>query len=439
MLLLCLVLRITREFMDNKLTSQFLQKVIRWDFDSNLLTSLTIDNVLGGGQGDWWLGRIPVDNSTSIAHHGARHPNGSLGMIVNPSVERLRRPTMETILQISNSTCPDVSSRFGIEGEGGNAVLHKIRRGLQKAKWQLQHNSSLGKPPKILCMIYTVFTDNDQHSGQAAIADTWGKECDGFIGASNLTDHSIGTIDLPHYGPEEYKNMWQKIRSIWTYAYDHYLNDYDYFYIAGDDTYVLVDNMRLFLQGPEVKRLEQGYLDRISMHHAVHGAKMSAQLRPRPLFFGNLMIHKRLPVIAGGPGYILNKAALQLWGENGADSFRTTWQDPREDVFMADFFFTQRVFISETQDSCNGWRFAESAQLTSEFNGINSPITPAALKAKYGFEIPPYLDSVSEYEISFHLKYDKNRLATLGLSTRDLILRYHAFFNGWCRVDNFTR
>ena len=47
-----------------------------------------------------------------------------------------------------------------------------------------------------------------------------------------------------HEGPESYFNMWQKIRSMWAYAYDNYRNDYDFFHIGGDDMYVVVDNLR---------------------------------------------------------------------------------------------------------------------------------------------------------------------------------------------------
>ena len=69
----------------------------------------------------------------------------------------------------------------------------------------------------ILCMIYTVHIENNPHANVRAQADkTWGRQCDGFIAASNLTDHSVGAmmIDLAHNGEEEYANMWQKTRTF---------------------------------------------------------------------------------------------------------------------------------------------------------------------------------------------------------------------------------
>lgn len=442
LLLILLVIGLIRIFTSNNLTSTFTFPQDSFVFSTNFLDRRWIVGYDEQGgridSSDWWIGRISLDNSTPIVHQGAKHPNGSLGMILNPTTQRLRRPTAQSMMAKFKAMCPHPGTRYGIESEEGNLVLHKIKKGLEKAKRELQRQAKVRPPVKILCMIYTVYLDDDQHSSQSAIADTWGRDCDGFFGASNLTDHSIGTIDLPHVGPEDYDNMWQKIRSMWTYAYDHYLEDYDYFYIAGDDTFVLLDHMRLFLQGPQVQRLEEGYLDRISTYHSENSTKETANLRPRPLYFGNLMHNRGYPMIAGGPGYILNRAALRLWGEKGADSFRTKLYISSEDFCMAWFFISQGVFISETQDEANGWRFAGSGEKTSKFNGMNSWTKPNISRTKYGLVIPPYIDAVSEHQLSFHLKFDGPRLHRMKLDTRDLIYRYHAFFNGLCEADCST-
>ena len=116
--------------------------------------------------------------------------------------------------------------------------------------------------------------------------------------------------------------VWQKIRSMWTYAYDHYMNEYDYFFIAGDDVYVAVENLRVYLDGPEVQRLKDGYMDNISNHYWYRQrAEETAKLRPRPLLFSTPMMWKQVPVIAGGAGYLINSAALKVWGEKGADQY----------------------------------------------------------------------------------------------------------------------
>ena len=46
-------------------------------------------------------------------------------------------------------------------------------------------------------------------------------------------------LDILHVGGEEsyQNNMWQKARSIWAYISDHYLDDYDWFHLGGDDLF----------------------------------------------------------------------------------------------------------------------------------------------------------------------------------------------------------
>jgi len=171
----------------------------------------------------WWRGRADITN-VSHPHLGARlwvtgNQEPLLQMIVNPSPERLSsycnsdrevknvNQTKEKIL------CPrglDSRPTWGIEGKGGNAALLKIRGGIQEYLYNTT-NSVVGKKrnSKILCMVYTVGLP-ESRSSLKATSETWAHRCDGFFAASNETNHFLGAIDLPHKGPEEYANMWQK-------------------------------------------------------------------------------------------------------------------------------------------------------------------------------------------------------------------------------------
>ena len=87
-------------------------------------------------------------------------------------------------------------------GEEGPAGL----RGLYKIKKALTRNV-----PKIrlLCMVYS---HSNRHDVVRSIAETYGRNCDGFWVASNLTDATIGASVFPHTGEESYRNMYNKIR-----------------------------------------------------------------------------------------------------------------------------------------------------------------------------------------------------------------------------------
>jgi hypothetical protein len=178
----------------------------------------------------WWIGQYDTTN-LSHPHLGARHPDdGSIGWIVNPSVDRLRPADQQRFVEENTKVCPPTTHvHYGIEGEGGNKVLHKIQRGLDKSRHELLSTSSSStsssiaaaaaaattQQPRILCMIYTCSRNDTGHINLAAIAYTWGRRCDGFIGFSNVTDHSVGAIDFNHQGPPTYTNStFQKLMHI---------------------------------------------------------------------------------------------------------------------------------------------------------------------------------------------------------------------------------
>ncbi|OEU11205.1 hypothetical protein FRACYDRAFT_151906, partial [Fragilariopsis cylindrus CCMP1102] len=160
---------------------------------------------------------------------------------------------------------------------------------------------------KILCLVYTYSPMRYLVRTQAIV---WGRQCDGYIAFSNETIPELGIYQLPtnneYSGVEEesYTNMWQKTRRIWKYVHDHFVEDYDYFYISGDDVYLLVNNFRSYIQN-ELELLVSDS-DSVSV----------------PRHFGSWLPSKSM--IAGGPGYTLNKAALQQFFEITITTTTTT-------------------------------------------------------------------------------------------------------------------
>jgi len=359
-------------------------------------------------------------------------------MIVKPSPERLATPKKNFVDTIKPETlCPKGP---GIEHTNGLDALLKVRSGIQKYNNRVIDQGEHRKTKsKILCMVYTVDTPK-LRANLKAVAETWGRKCDGFFAASNITDHSLGAIDLVHQGEEEYENMWQKIRSIWAYAYDHYLEEYDFFHICGDDVYIAVENLQSFFDGPDVLRLEKGYLDEISGHpdYIDKASKWTSSeyykdvhgLSARPLWFGSPGRHRKSVFPCGGPGYTMNRAALEFFGKVGLPSYLASNKDSREDLFMGSFFTQHGIFLSHVTDRFKGSRYGETAAITNQ--PCSMPKNCPGLKLmmeRYGYGMGDNLEGVSEEMSSFHLKHDyKGRLG----SVPELIYRYHAILYDLC-------
>ena len=195
-----------------------------------------------------------------------------------------REGTRTAHIPLTHETVCALGPGQGMEDEGGYKLLaEKIQLVAEN-----QHNNN-GTNPSLLCAIYS-------HQGMFDLARTaaltWGSHCDGFLIFGNgPTIPELGLLHLPHEGDESYDNMWQKVRAIWTYVHDHYVDQFDFFHLGGDDMYVLAPNLRFHLARLETQFPNQPIFT--GQHVPLHGGKDSS-------FY-----------VTGGPGYSLNRLALQ--------------------------------------------------------------------------------------------------------------------------------
>jgi hypothetical protein len=185
----------------------------------------------------------------------------------------------------------------------------------------------------------------------------------------------------------------------------------------------VVDNLRAYVDGPLVERLEDGHLDAIARRHTQASSNSNTTTAsPRPLLFGHPMsLPDRTLCPAGGRGYTLNRAALKLFGQAGVDHHMVNVTDPREDVMMGRFFWDNKVFITDTRGPDGGILNGPSAE-----NG--RPKSIHILTRRYGIRYNS-MSRYSKYRISFHLKSDVGMLDSLNLTMADQIYRYHAILN----------
>ena len=50
---------------------------------------------------------------------------------------------------------------------------------------------------------------------------------------------------------ETFHNIWQKVRNSWIIIGIHLIDNFDYYFICGDDTYVIIDNLRKYLSSQD--------------------------------------------------------------------------------------------------------------------------------------------------------------------------------------------
>jgi glycoprotein-N-acetylgalactosamine 3-beta-galactosyltransferase len=167
---------------------------------------------------------------------------------------------------------------------------------------------------------------------------------------SNKTDRALGTVEIPHEGAEEYNNIWQKVRSMWSYIYDNYYDKYDWFHIGGDDLFLIVENLRLYLESEEIQTAANGgtYLP---------NGDETTQV---PLFMGRrFALGGNMEDIfnSGGSGYTVNKASLKLIVTEGFPNHWPHAHSFSEDTFIAKIFRKFGVYPYDTKDDDGGERY----------------------------------------------------------------------------------
>lgn len=123
----------------------------------------------------------------------------------------------------------------------------KVKQKVQVAKDTSLYDETLAqemyKKVRILCMIVTM-PKNHKTKAQH-VRDTWGRRCNKIIFISSGFDPDLETIDA--HVKESREFLWEKTKFLFQLAYDKYLNEFDFFLKADDDTYMFMENLRHML------------------------------------------------------------------------------------------------------------------------------------------------------------------------------------------------
>jgi len=167
-----------------------------------------------------------------------------------------------------------------------------------------------------------------------SVVDAWAWKCDGFFAASTLTNETLGAVDLPHQGVESYGNMWQKTRSIWAYIHDNYVEDYDYFWLGGDDVDLIVENLRNSLAEVTDYNPAGANDNDIPVYMG----------SPVPMTGGNNFC-------GGGTGYVLNQVAVKRLIVEVLPTCHVNKTISAEDRFLSICFLTIGIICGDTADA----------------------------------------------------------------------------------------
>jgi len=223
---------------------------------------------------------------------------------------------------------------------------------------------------------------------------------------SDLTDLDLPALNVPHEGKEEYDNIWQKVRSIWLLVYQRHYEEFDWFYIGGDDLYVVVENLRVFLHSRNITDAATSLPNKEEKGGISGGVGVGGLPHQRPLFLGRRFAQGGNPNTmfnSGGAGYLLNKASLKLLASNALDNplcqphLHGFWEDVQVASCLKK---TAGVLPFDTRDYQGRERFhpfTPGSHLTYRI----SPKNPDWY-AKYSVELKEGLDCCSDASVAFH-------------------------------------
>ena len=321
----------------------------------------------------------------------------------------LKKPSMSVAIHGEEKLALCAKPGSGVEGEKGVAILNQMRDRIESKR-----SKDLSRT-KLFCAIYT-YSGNVNMTN--AVRETWGRRCDGAIFASDVSNEETGHFRIPTFSHNGYgyKGMIQRTRAILAYLYDYFLNDYDFFHICGDDVYMIVENMKEFLESVEVRRWESEPGHYLFAGFWAHWGKMK-----EGYFY-----------LGGGSGYTMSNHALKAFVEGPLQTCNPYQEGSAEDVWISDcarllsnkFLYTgdtegrQRYHQGPIYDPVRYHVFRQSILHSSRLTGI-----PNALGR----------NMVSNSSILFHRHYHPFELKRM-----DLLLygNFEEFYKCMCSYNS---
>uniref|UniRef100_A0A182MYH9 Glycoprotein-N-acetylgalactosamine 3-beta-galactosyltransferase 1 n=1 Tax=Anopheles dirus TaxID=7168 RepID=A0A182MYH9_9DIPT len=253
--------------------------------------------------------------------------------------------------------------------------------GLESSGWMdrsisaLNHTSNdLTESVRVLCWVMT--TPANHQDKVVHIQATWGARCNKLLIMSSIEDPAVASIALPV--EEGRKSLWNKTREAFRYIYEHHLDEYDWFFKADDDTYVVVENLRYFLR------------------------PYSPQL---PIYFGSKFRYPQYVkqgYFSGGAGYVLSREAVRRFYEQAlGDEEHCSAAYDTEDLEMGKCMESVNVTAGDSRDDLGRKRFLPMEPVFHLTSSVTED--PDFWYNQYSYYEPFYgKNCCSDLAISFH-------------------------------------
>ncbi|CAF1029425.1 unnamed protein product [Adineta ricciae] len=222
-----------------------------------------------------------------------------------------------------------------------------------------------------------------------AINETWAPRCDRYFFVSEymedmMTSEQLNiTRHLPIAPLKElnvgYSHLTQKSTLSFIHAYENYLNDYEWFVKADDDTYMVVENLKTFLSEQNASEpITFGYNFKVNM--SVHFILVSKGYH------------------SGGAAYVLSREAVRRFYEAHRNSDPKCRKDGgAEDVEIAKCLRKTGVYPGRSLDKQNRELF-HPLPFVDHFYGS----VPNWLEKNAENPLKIYYDCCGDQTISFH-------------------------------------
>uniref|UniRef100_A0AC35TWZ8 N-acetylgalactosaminide beta-1,3-galactosyltransferase n=1 Tax=Rhabditophanes sp. KR3021 TaxID=114890 RepID=A0AC35TWZ8_9BILA len=235
----------------------------------------------------------------------------------------------------------------------------------------------LRKSVKIFCIILT--TPKYKYKRVIPQLNTWvPRGCADYMYASSKVDPSINAIKA--FPKDGYFNSYGKVRGAIIKAYEKHGDKFDWYIKADDDTYLVMENLRMFL------------LNKNASQHQYHGFKLHIKndpIGPNPLVYHH-----------GGASYVMSRHTIKELVTNGFGKKCQHHPQGADDRIIGRCLMKMKLKIPDARDKYNRVLFMPSTPINfatqirnEKYDKYNALNYKKFKKGKKG---------ISEWPIAFH-------------------------------------